>query len=286
MTIPTLGIDLDLTPGSITSIVVLVDAATAAKWLEHNTRNRPLHPATVARYRHDMTGGRWSFAADPIRFDINGNLVDGQHRLSALAELPDVSLPMLVVRGLPTDAQLVMDQGRKRTPGQQLALLGVKDANIVAAAVKHVLLWDTGLMFRDTSLRSSITTTEIEAYVDAHPDDVALIGAVAGICRSLDAPPSLVVAFAIIAARAFPEEVRWFLNELHEMDGASKGQPVHTLDKRLRSIRKQSIRFSDRDYLALFIQAFNAYLDDRQIHQFLRPKGGSWTAETFPRVMQ
>lgn len=268
----------------ISHSVELVDAATALQWLEHNKRNRPVSNATVARYRRDMEEGRWHFAADPIRFDVNGDLGDGQHRLIALSELPDITLPMLVVRGLPADAQLVMDQGRKRTPGQQLSLLGVKDANIVAAAVKHVIVWDAGLMFRDSTLRAAITSAEIEEYVSAHPDDLTMISDVAHFCRSVDAPPSIVAAFAIIAGRTAPQEVRRFLAQMHSLEELVHGHPVHTLDRRLRNIRKQSTRFSDRDYLALFIQAFNAYRDERSILQFLRPKGGSWTAETFPVV--
>lgn len=277
--------DLNLLADKITHSVVMVSADTAARWLKYNIRNRTISRTDVQRYRLDMQAGLWRFAADPIRFDVEGNLIDGQHRLTALAELPGVCLPMLVVRGLPTETQKVMDQGRKRTPGQQLYLSGVKDANLMAAVFKVVLVWETDLMFRDNKLQRQITSAAIEDYILDHPGDLAFAQANAGLIRAIDAPPSVVGAFAVIAARANPEDAHEFLSQLHSMVGMSLGHPVHTLDKRLRSIRKQSLRLSQRDYLALFIQAFNAYRKGRKITQFLRPPGGSWSRDDFPEVV-
>lgn len=277
--------DLDLLADKITHTVVMVSAETAARWLKFNKRNRNLGRTDVQRYRLDMEAGLWRFAADPIRFDVDGNLIDGQHRLTALSELPGVCLPMLVVRGLPPETQKVMDQGRKRTPGQQLYLSGVKDANLMASVFKVVLVWETGLMFRDNSLQRQITSAAIEEYVFDHPEDLEFAQAHSNVIRSIDAPPSVIGAFAVIAGRVDPEGAHEFLSQLHSMVGMSIGHPVHTLDKRLRSIRKQSLRFSQRDYLALFIQAFNAYRKGRKVTQFIRPPGGSWSRDNFPKVV-
>ncbi|WAB10624.1 hypothetical protein SEA_ECLIPTUS_59 [Gordonia phage Ecliptus] len=277
--------DLELLTDKITHAVVMVSAETATRWLKLNKRNRNLSRTDVQRYRLDMEAGLWRFAADPLRFDVNGNLIDGQHRLTALSELPGVCLPMLVVRGLPAETQKVMDQGRKRTPGQQLYLSGVKDANLMAAVFKVLLVWETGLMFRDNSLQRQITSAAIEEYIFDRPDDLEFAQQHANIIRAIDAPPSVVGAFAVIASRADRESAHDFMVQLHSMVGMSLGHPVHTLDKRLRSIRKQSLRISQRDYLALFIQAFVAYQKGRKISQFLRPPGGTWTPENFPKVV-
>lgn len=286
MTTETLyGDDLDLLTEKITHTVVMVSPETAKRWLAHNKRNRNISRTDVQRYRLDMEAGLWRFAADPIRFDVNGNLIDGQHRLTALSELSDVCLPMLVVRGLPPETQKVMDQGRKRTPGQQLYLSGIKDANLMASIFKVLLVWETGLMFRDNKLQRQITSAAIEEYIADHVDDLELAQANATLIRGIDSPPSVVGAFAVIASRIDAEGAHEFLAQLHSMVGMSVGHPVHTLDKRLRSIRKQSIKLSTRDYLALFIQAFNAYRQGRRITQFLRPAGGSWAPDTFPEVV-
>ncbi|MDO5501512.1 MAG: hypothetical protein Q4F67_17725, partial [Propionibacteriaceae bacterium] len=160
------GAAFDVASTRIDSAIVMVDPATALRWLTRNRKNRTLRQGTVARYRSDMQEGRWTFAADPVRFDTAGNLIDGQHRLTALSELDGITIPMLVVRGLPTDAQDVMDQGVKRTPGDQLALHGVKDANRIAAAVKQFIAWDSGYLFRDNKVIAQITATRIVEWVD------------------------------------------------------------------------------------------------------------------------
>lgn len=286
MTTETLyGEDIELLTEKITHTVVMVSPETAKRWLSHNKRNRNIGRTDVQRYRLDMEAGLWRFAADPIRFDVNGNLIDGQHRLTALSELSDICLPMLVVRGLPPETQKVMDQGRKRTPGQQLYLSGIKDANLMASIFKVLLVWESGLMFRDHSLQRQITSAAIEEYIADHLDDLEFAQASSTMIRSIDAPPSVVGAFAVIASRVNAGDAHEFLAQLHSMVGMSVGHPVHTLDKRLRSIRKQSVKLSGRDYLALFIQAFNAYRQGRRITQFLRPAGGSWTRESFPKAV-
>ncbi len=277
--------DLELLSDKITHTVVMVSEETAKRWLSRNKRNRNISRTDVQRYRLDMASGLWRFAADPIRFDINGNLIDGQHRLTALAALDDICLPMLVVRGLPPETQKVMDQGRKRTPGQQLYLSGIKDANLMAAIFKVLMIWETGLMFRDTKLQAQITSAAIEEYIADHRADLSFAQANATLIRTADAPPSVVGAFAVMASRSSAADAHEFLAQLHSMVGMSEGHPVHTLDRRLRSIRKQSIKLPNRDYLALFIQAFNAYRKGRKISQFLRPAGGAWTAETFPKAV-
>ena len=105
-----------ITTTKITQSIVMVDQAMAKRWLERNVKNRAPRQRAVASYRNDMAAGRWMMAGDPIRFNIDGDLVDGQHRLLALADLPDVTLPFTVVRGLPREAQSYMDQGIKRAP--------------------------------------------------------------------------------------------------------------------------------------------------------------------------
>lgn len=71
----------------------------AKTMLSHNTGNRPLRKAVVQRYATDMENGDWQDNGDPIRFDTNGRLIDGQHRLEAVI-LSDTPIDAWVLRGL------------------------------------------------------------------------------------------------------------------------------------------------------------------------------------------
>lgn len=80
-----------------------IDPAQAATMLLHNTRNRPMKPATVNTYAKVMSSGDWTFTGESISFDLRGRLVNGQHRLSAVVK-SGVPITVVVVRGVPDSA--------------------------------------------------------------------------------------------------------------------------------------------------------------------------------------
>lgn len=265
----------------ITHSIVMVDPEMAGRWLQSNTHNRPLRERLVTRYRADMEAGLWTMAADPIRFDHTGALLDGQHRLAALADLSDrITIPFLVVRGLPPESQGVMDQGAKRTPGDQLALAGVRNSNAVAAAVKKFIIWRNGAIFRDTKLQV-VSAPAIEAWVAEHPGDIQFFQSIWGIVRQNDAPPSIAGAAAIQFTRIDPEACEEFFTLLARGAGG-EGHPITTLDKRLQRHRREGLKMPDRDYLSLFILAWNAWRSGKAMSKFQRPRGGRWSEDNYP----
>lgn len=90
-----------------------VTPALATQWLERNTRNRSLRESVVQRYASDMKSGRWMVTGDAIAFDINGAIVNGQHRLWAVI-FADMTVSMLVTFNLQPDVVRVLDDHLKR----------------------------------------------------------------------------------------------------------------------------------------------------------------------------
>ena len=86
-------------------------------------RNRTIRRATVNCYVNDMKEGRWRFNGETIKFDINGNLFDGQHRLEAV-KLSGVSVEFLIAYGLPVETAATIDIGNKRSLENYLQLAG------------------------------------------------------------------------------------------------------------------------------------------------------------------
>ena len=263
--------------------VMPVTPAEARKWLAFNTHNRPVSQIAVDKYRSDMIAGRWQFAGDPIRFDVEGRLLDGQHRLHALATCPDdVTLDLLIISKLPADTQTVMDQGRRRTPGDQLGLLGVRNAVVAGAGIRLFLAHESGLMFRDSHAQSGITTTRIERW---YIDNAELADAAIDVpfLTASDAPPSVAMCAALLFTDRYGlAKATEFFRLLHA--GAGEGHPINTLDKRLQRYRRERIKATPRDTLALFIQAMNYWLDGQTITRFQMPRGAKWTADNYPRL--
>jgi len=64
--------------------LMLITPEMAGAMLQKNTGNRQIRPSVVAQYADQMKRGQWQVTHQPVATDSEGNLVDGQHRLSAI----------------------------------------------------------------------------------------------------------------------------------------------------------------------------------------------------------
>lgn len=267
---------------TITHTVELISSETARQWLEmYKGPNRRISESKVFQFQSDMESGLWVFEGAPIRISNTGKLLDGQHRLTALANMvPGGSIPFLVIRGLPDDAQLYMDQGQARTVGQQLALKGVSNPSLSAAVVRLYLDWTRNRLFT-YSTKESTSKPEVTQWVLNHQE---LIGKLfeTGF-QSVDAPSSVVGAFALATMQKSPARTFRFLHQLATGVGLQEGDPILALDRRLRNIRRSGIRLSQREYLAYFIRAWNAWVTGERLQKMQLNR---LTAENYPELLQ
>lgn len=261
--------------------VEMVSSEQAAAWLEtYRGPNRRISEQQVLKFQSDMEAGRWHFEAEPIRFSETGKLLDGQHRLTALANtVPSMSLPFLIVRGLDDDAQLYMDQGQSRTCGQQLGLRGVGNAQTYASVGKLYLEWTRGRLFRSTS-RGATSKPEVTEWVLEHPTLLSRLSETP--FHQVDAPASVVGAFTLAALQISPVRAHRFIKQLVSGAGLHEGDPILALDRRLRNIRRSGVRVSQREYLAYFIKAWNAWIMGDRLQKI---QLSQLTEDNFPELL-
>lgn len=106
-------------------------------------QQRHLSQKLVDRYALDMTSEQWPFAGDPVRFNIDGELIDGQHRLRGIVQ-SKVSQMMIVIRGLERETFAVFDTGRARSFPDILKSKGVANVSMNANITRRVLQWRRG----------------------------------------------------------------------------------------------------------------------------------------------
>lgn len=112
--------------------LVKLTPAGALELLKKNTNNRPIRPTKVAALVAMFQRREYKPTHQGIAFDVNGTLLDGQHRLLALSQMPDTfSVMMNVTRGLPPETFEVIDT--LTTPRSASDVLHVP-AGIVAVA--------------------------------------------------------------------------------------------------------------------------------------------------------
>ena len=241
-----------------TASVMLVDPDLAARWLARNEANRNLRAAQVAKYAGDMTAGRWQLTGAAIQFAIDGRLLDGQHRLAAIIK-SGVTVPMLVVRGLPPSAQAYMDTGAKRTVADQLGIAGFKNSSILAAGARLALAWEQGRLGQPGQV--VVSDPEIRAFIQAHP---ALIDAAAFAARmrraGLDIHPSVICAahWGLTQAGHDPARVEGFFEAMAQMRSDGPGDPKYALLHRINTARRNRERIEAADMLSMLIRAYNA----------------------------
>jgi hypothetical protein len=97
----------------ITYGIEVIDRQRALEYLSKNKDNRHVSPSWVRDLANRQKRGEWMFTGDPIRFDWDGWLRDGQHRLR-MVEQTGKSIQVLVVRGLDPKCFMVLDSGKKR----------------------------------------------------------------------------------------------------------------------------------------------------------------------------
>jgi hypothetical protein len=152
--------------------ILKVTPEMAGKWLEDNLVNRNIRPKVVAAYRRDMEEGRWHFTGEPLQRSVSGALLNGQHRLTALASADVKYVEMLVVSGLPESAQTLMDQGVARTISDALTINHghIKNVTIVAGIARWMVVCDeVGPHFTPSSLRTKVSAAEAVAKFNEEP---------------------------------------------------------------------------------------------------------------------
>lgn len=125
--------------------VKLITPAIAEAFLNTMGHNRKLSTRNVTNLAEQMRDGLWKYDGSPIRFNEEGQLIDGQHRMWALIEA-EYSAEFLVLTGIEQAAMATMDTGKRRTFADVLSLEDgdIPQVTSVAGAVQVVYRWEQG----------------------------------------------------------------------------------------------------------------------------------------------
>ena len=117
-------------------------------------RNRTLNRSTLSRLRSDMQAGRFICNGEPLILGDRGNVLDGHHRLHALATADGTSIRTLVVRNAPETVVRTIDTGAHRTIADRFEMvLGVSGTCAVVVKQMHQALHGSrrALAFEDAT---------------------------------------------------------------------------------------------------------------------------------------
>jgi hypothetical protein len=235
-----------------TSSFEWITADVAREMLTHNVGNRRLKSEYVRQIAKKMEEGTWETIGDGISFDEEGNLLTGQHRLSAIV-MCGKPQEMLVVRGLKATSKHAHDAGESYAPSDYVAAAGHKNAHAVAAAARLLVYYDRrcadhvypnaasaeppltlpNMKAKGRSHGRGLVVGVLAAYggVDTVTDSVNIADAAYRSMRKM--PASVLTAVHLVLRRANEDEATALFRRIASQTGFVDGDPVLALVKAL-----------------------------------------------------
>lgn len=208
-------IDRSMASSEFKNEVRSVTPGLAARWLKINCEtNRTISNRTVEAYTREMLAGRWVLTHQAIGFNVKGELIDGQHRLSAVVASGQ-TVKLLVATGLPLEFNAPIDQGYGRRIDQ---ILGRPSRYV--SAIRGMYFLEHGQLSK--SFKSQVGL--IEELAQRHGEAIDKI-------MELDNGLKTPAAFISMCAFAYPinrELVCKFVTQVAQGEMIKRGDPAHT----------------------------------------------------------
>lgn len=150
------------------SRMVNITPEIATIFLKHNLNNRPLRKGHVNFLTKEMLNGNWVFTGDPIRFDNNGVLIDGQYRLNAIIK-SNTPQEMLVQYGLNNDVFTRIDTGKKRSLSDVFSIEEIPNATVAASVSRNLLNFHKGVFGEPGGSNLCFSNTDLLEFYLANP---------------------------------------------------------------------------------------------------------------------
>ena len=156
---------------------ILLTPQRALELLEKNLLNRPTSDQHMARIARQITAGKWRYNGDTIKIAVNGDVLDGQHRLWAIIEA-NMAVETVIVYGIAREAFSTIDTVRRlRSGGDTIALSGQRVyRNQIAGALGWLLRWERGTIETYRLPAHRIENSDIEAAYAEHPGIERAVG--------------------------------------------------------------------------------------------------------------
>lgn len=252
--------ELPLTALELSFEIVTVTPDLAEKWLGKNVKNRHISQRVVDKYAKAMAAGEWLLDGESIKFAVNGDLIDGQHRLKAVME-SDRSISTFVVRGIPSVAQTVIDTGRARTAGDALGIAGFADSSNLAASARACILYEAGLL----GMNSNVSHTATLTFVSGNSMLAFAVARARTISRGSGLRPAIAAMTFYELMKVDDEAAQEFFDRLADGVSLSSGSPILALRARLRTLKDERTALPPEALVSLVFRTWNAWRAKRSL---------------------
>lgn len=122
---------------SLSASIELITPEKAVEILSRMVDNRHPNERRVREYAQRMLSGEWRIS-DPIKFDTEDRLYDGQHRVMAVVKA-GIPVEFAVIRNMPTNAKLYCDMGQARSTLHIANIMGLRLQSTKISCTKEIM---------------------------------------------------------------------------------------------------------------------------------------------------
>lgn len=247
--------------------------ALAAKLLANNPMNRLPSPRRVNALADAIDRGAWLCDGNPVKVAEDGTLIDGQHRLMAIAKTGK-TVPAVLITGMKPEARLSTDTNRPRSLADFLRMNGVASASDHAAVTRFYWYWKMG----DLDRRIVGDIALLWEFYQEHQEVIgeAVARAKSTYHRVLMQRSVMAVAW-IILSEIDGEDAKEFWAQI--IGDAARSPAVDALTAFGRTRQLSAGHYEQRYGLAIVIKAWNAFRKGAPVTVLAWRAGGG---ERFP----
>jgi hypothetical protein len=151
---------------SVTARLCLIHPLDAEQMMKRNVNNRKIRVLYVGRLAREILSGGWIPISNGIGFDIEGNLVDGQHRLLACIK-SQKPIWVIVVTGLPSKAMEHSDRGIGKTLPDVLTRTGY--------CSDRIMVQIANFLSRNNNKDLYPSDTSVKEYIELYKDSLETV---------------------------------------------------------------------------------------------------------------
>ena len=260
--------------------MMLVTPELADILLQRNTMNRKLRIGGVIQMCRDMENGNFMpTAATTIAFDSDGNLINGQHTLSAIVDSECPQWVKLVV-GCDPEMRDFWDLTRGRTVPDRAGICGVIQPGVACSAARLILAFDNGGILDAWSATKTPTPTEVLNATRDLPnlDESVRAGQRNGLRKLV--PARIAVTCHYLFARQNRGLADAFLEKLGTGENLPGNSPIYQLRKMLIDNDAERRKMQRYEMLALFFIAWTKHKTGKRVRRL------RWVAgvDPFPEI--
>lgn len=246
---------------------------SAREILAHHSKKLNRNPIryNLERIKRSIVDGNFCLTGETIIFDWDGQVRNGNHRITA-CHLTDTPIEVMVVYGVNPESFRYMDQGSKRTVQNVLSMEGEKNSAVLASGIVfYYSFMNTGSFERASSaVLSGLTISENLKTLSEHPglrESASFVSGL-GLFRKYASGAGWLAAFHYILSQYNKELAERYFRIIHNLlkgnigaDSLPEGWEIlHKLSRILIQNQLSTKKLDQRGISAIFIKAWNAVL--------------------------